>query len=156
MVAAMAGPLQLCLWFLHSIPPHDVHNVLVSNVNSCKWAEPLVLAHLRQVLQEHPQLAQLLLDALQLRLQLPILLLQLRQAGGLLCTRPSCRFPVIGLPAGNRSVIIMEPGLVGETCGVNPALGDIVVCFIYSVVLDQLCMQEPRSRAIDASWIDNL
>ena len=83
-------------------------NVLVSNVNSCKWAEPLVLADLRQVLQEHPQLAQLLLDALQLRLQLPILLLQLRQAGGLLCTRPSCRFPVIGLPAGNRSVIIME------------------------------------------------
>ena len=60
----------------------------------------MLLADLGQVLQEHPHLAQLLLDPLQLRLQLRVLVFQLGKPGGLLGTRPPSRLPVVSLPAG--------------------------------------------------------
>ena len=90
----------------------------------------MLLADLRQGLQERSQLTQLLLDPLQLRLQLPVFILQLSQPGALFGTRPPSRLPVVGLPAG--ATALSQPAILCKVGFIDCALQGLGRCHFTS------------------------
>ena len=72
------------------------------------WQLPLMLADLRQALQEQLQLPCLLLGRLKLRPEPAVFLLQLGHLVALLGPRASSRLPIVGFPAS--TAICSSPG----------------------------------------------